>query len=156
MRDATKEPRHPLRDFLAISSASDKACDVPHRRASGLDSSLSHANLSTDIPACYHRCHNSVAPRSQEAAANCANPRWQRSRIARAMSCRFAMRPPGSCLLMVMLHQVKSYCSMIYLHYQIRAIDVRVLPMCLDRQAQIKSLERKSSHAPFLLLKTKD
>lgn len=67
-RDATTEPRHPLNTtvtthkqslmgFLVSPSPTDKVCDVPHRRALGPNGITSHANLFTDTPACYHRCH---------------------------------------------------------------------------------------------------
>ncbi|KAF2844386.1 hypothetical protein T440DRAFT_327749 [Plenodomus tracheiphilus IPT5] len=62
--------------FLASPSPFDNVCDVPHRRALRLNSIIPHANLFTDTPACYHRCHNTltddqtalptVAPRVEE------------------------------------------------------------------------------------------
>jgi hypothetical protein len=69
-RDATTEPRHTLSimaaihtqqspmGFLVSPSPTDNVCDVPHRRALGPNSIISHANLFTDTPACYHRCQN--------------------------------------------------------------------------------------------------
>jgi len=64
------EPRHPLSTtvtthttqslmgFLVSPLPTDNVCDVPHRRALGLNSITSRANYLTDTPACYHRCHN--------------------------------------------------------------------------------------------------
>jgi len=59
-RDATTEPRHPLSitvaihtqqsptGFLVSPSPTDNVCNVPHRRAFGLNGITSHANLFTD------------------------------------------------------------------------------------------------------------
>ncbi|KAF1922515.1 uncharacterized protein M421DRAFT_355399 [Didymella exigua CBS 183.55] len=97
--------------FLASPSPSDKVCNVPHRRALGLNSITSHANHFTDIPACYHRCHNTltdhqtasstVAPRV-EGVVTLRHTRQGLRRFARELSCSVSSttRTSGASLLL--------------------------------------------------------
>ncbi|KAF1924627.1 uncharacterized protein M421DRAFT_278242 [Didymella exigua CBS 183.55] len=121
-QDATTKPRHPLSitstqhtlqslmGFLASPSSSDNVCNVPHRRALGLNSITSRANHLTDIPACYYRCHNTltdhqtasstVAPRV-EGVVHLRHTRQGLRRFARELSCSVGStaRTSGASLL---------------------------------------------------------